>query len=102
MKKPPTAAQKRHWSDIIELGCILRHTIVGHFCRGRMTIHHCGTGAGGRANHSNVICLCEEYHQGRNGIDGKQAYTKRTWQEAFGSEIGLMVRTQELLDAKKA
>ena len=95
--KPATTAQRRVWSQIIELGCIVGPSA---YCEGRLTIHHCGTGAGGRKNHDHVICLCWGHHQGKHGIDG-QVMSKRQWQEKYGSEIGLMVKTQELLDAQK-
>lgn len=101
--KPPTAAQKRHWACIIDLGqCAVGPSSE---CRGRLTIHHCGTGMGGRKNHSHVLGLCEEHHQGKLGIDGKDGkakFTKRTWQEHYGTEIGLMVKQQEALDARQS
>lgn len=94
--RPANAEERRHWSAIVELGCIVGPSL---HCCGRMTIHHCGTGAGGRKNHKDVICLCEGHHQGPEGIDGG-VLGKRRWQEKFGSEISLMVKTQELLDGQ--
>lgn len=92
--RPANTAERRRWSAIIDLGCIVGPSL---HCQGRMTIHHCGTGSGGRKNHMDVICLCWGHHQGREGIDG-QVMSKRQWQEKYGTEIGLMVKTQELLD----
>lgn len=63
---------------------------------GRITIHHCGTGAGGRKDHDKVLPLCHEHHQGELGIDGKRMFTKRTWQERYGSEDSLMIILKQL------
>lgn len=93
--RPANTAERRHWAAIIDLGCIVGPST---HCNGRLTIHHCGTGGGGRKDHRKVLCLCWGHHQGLEGIDGKQNHTKRSWQEKYGTEIGLMVKTQELLD----
>ena len=89
--------ERRFWSQIIDLGCIVGPSL---HCNGRLTIHHCGTGAGGRKNHKHVICLCWSHHQGAEGIDG-QRMSKRQWQEKYGSEVSLIVKTQDKLDALK-
>lgn len=92
-----TVAIKKLWTAIIELGCIVGPST---YCQGRLTIHHCGTGAGGRKNDKNVICLCWGHHLGREGIDG-QKLSKRGWQAKYGSEVSLMVKTQDMLDEQK-
>jgi len=94
--RPANAAERRMWAQIIDLGCIVGPSV---HCRGRMTIHHCGTGAGGRKDHTKVICLCEGHHLGPEGIDG-QRLSKRQWQEKYGSEVSLMVKTQDRLDTR--
>ena len=94
--KPPTAAQKRRRSAILELGCIVGIIFGQHHCKGRPTWHHCGTGAGGRKNHDYTICLCWEHHQGDDGIDG-QRISKRAWQEKWATETILFDKTEQLL-----
>lgn len=90
--KPPTAAQRRRWDRISKLGCI----VASSHCMGRITIHHCGTGAGGRKDHDKVLPLCHEHHQGHLGIDGKRAFTKRSWQDRYGSEDQLMEQLKQM------
>lgn len=68
-------------------------------CSGRITVHHCFTGGGGRKDHDKTIPLCHSHHLGPEGIDGKRM-SKRAWQEKYGSEASLMVKTQDLLDKK--
>ena len=77
------------------LGCI-----VGPFgCnyQGRdTTLHHCGTGAGGRKDHMKVIPLCHGHHLGKEGIDGK-SMSKRAWQEKWATEEILHEATEAML-----
>lgn len=94
MTKAATRAQRQRWSDIIELGCIVGPVAT---CGGRLTIHHCGTGAGGRKDHDKVICLCWNHHQGKYGIDGKQIFTKKSWQAHYGTETELIEETERRL-----
>lgn len=91
--KAPTAAQRRRWGIIAELGCVVAGSSP---CEGRVTIHHCGTGAGGRKDHDKVVGLCWGHHLGRQGIDG-QHMSKRQWQEKYGTETILLKRTKQLL-----
>lgn len=93
--RPKNAAESKHWENVLGLG----KCMVGPFgCRGRLTIHHCGTGAGGRKDHMKVLPLCEEHHQGREGIDGK-AMSKRDWQEKYGTEDFLLFKLEALLNS---
>lgn len=79
------AAERRYWSRVVACGCI-----VGPLgCAGRVTIHHCFTGGGGRKNHKLVLPLCWGHHLGPDGIDGKRL-SKREWQEKHGAESYLM------------
>lgn len=91
--KPPIAEQKRRWSALVELGCIVGPSV---YCEGRITVHHCHTGAGGRKNHDKTIPLCWGHHLGPEGIDG-QRMSKRQWQEKYGSEDSLLALTEEKL-----
>lgn len=91
--RPPNAEEKKHWDRVLALGIC----IVGCGCRGRLTIHHCGTGAGGRKDHMKVIPLCYEHHQGAEGIDGKRM-SKRAWQEKYNTEGYYLKKLDALLD----
>lgn len=93
MANQPTAAQKRRWSLITKLGCIVGPSV---YCNGRITIHHCGTGGGGRKDHDKVMPLCWEHHLGAEGIDGKKM-SKRAWQDKYYSEAVLLVRVENLM-----
>lgn len=95
--KVPTASERRRWSAIVALGCIVGLLSGKHGCKGHPTVHHCGTGAGGRKKHWFTICLCWGHHQGEEGIDGKQNFTKRNWQDNYGTETFLFDKTERLL-----
>lgn len=88
--KAPTAAQKRRFDDMVSLGCIVGPST---YCEGRITIHHCFTGAGGRKDHSKTIPICWGHHLGAEGIDGKRM-SKRAWQEKYGTEAELLEKTE--------
>jgi hypothetical protein len=90
-----TRQERMQWEKIRALGCILDNKLE---CSGRITIHHCGTGAGGRKDHAKVIPLCHEHHQGHSGIDGKRM-SKREWQTQYGSEEKLLKRVQRRLES---
>lgn len=77
MAKAPTAAQRRRWDRVANLGCLL--------CGGPATIHHLFTGAGGRKNHDRVAPLCYWHHLGPEGIDGRKL-SKKQWQEIHMTE----------------
>lgn len=84
--RPANAKERRYWDAAAKTGCI-----VGPAgCSGRITIHHCGTGAGGRKDHMRILPLCEAHHLGPEGIDGKRM-SKREWQVKYVSEAKLMV-----------
>lgn len=91
--KPPTADQKRRYIAIADLGCIVGPSV---FCAGRITIHHCFTGGGGRKDHDKTIPLCWEHHMGAQGIDG-QRFSKRGWQAIYGTETELLEKVNGLL-----
>lgn len=94
--RPPTKQEKLHWARVAALGCIVQGYTP---CEGRVTIHHCGTGAGGRKDHSKVIGLCWGHHLGSEGIDGKRM-SKRAWQDKYGCEEKLLKRTERRLKAE--
>lgn len=93
-KKQATKAEKEHMSRVADLGCII------HNCGGPATIHHCGTGAGGRRDHMKVLPLCHYHHQGDEGIDAKHngsPQSKRAWQRKYGTEEELLAEVDRLL-----
>ncbi len=85
----PTAAQKRHFEKLAELGCII--------CSGPAEIHHCFTGMGSKKNHDNVIPLCPMHH--RTGGYGIAIHpNKKAFASNFGSEQELLEKCHELLN----
>ena len=92
--KPATAAQRRVWDRLTELGCIVCGSHVA------VTRHHCGTGAGGRKNHDFVIPLCHYHHQGEMGIDRREyGATEKVidWEATFGTEKELHAKAMNLI-----
>lgn len=92
--KAPTKAQRLEWGKIAALGCIAP-LMIGR-CNQAATIHHCGTGAGGRKDHDFVIGLCHEHHMGKFGIDSGN-FSKRGWQTVYDTEENLWKLTHKLL-----
>ena len=90
-----TAEQIRYREEKVRpLGCILNLMVgVYHHCQGRTTIHHCGTGGGGRKDHWKIVPLCQSMHTGPGGIDGR-VISKKAWQETYTTE-GEMLETVE-------
>jgi hypothetical protein len=89
-----TEAQKKRWDSLVHIGCILNRMNVPHECRGRITIHHLFTGAGGRKNHDLVAPLCANMHIGSGGIDGRQKLSKRAWQETYCTEAAILAAVE--------
>jgi hypothetical protein len=92
--RAPNAEERRHWDRVGKLPCM-----VGPVnCRGRITIHHTGTGGGGRKNHMKVLPICEHHHLGDEGIDslaGKMS--RREWEERFGTEAELLEKLENIM-----
>jgi len=92
----PTKKQRGMWSKIAELGCA-----VSGCDRHDITIHHCGTGGGGRKNHDYVIGLCRYHHQGAMGIDRREYGASEEvidWEGLFGTERELFEKAMSLLN----
>lgn len=89
MSKQPTKEEREYWAKLADLGCIVNG------CRRRASIHHCGTGAGGRKNHSKVIPLCHKHHQGDEGI---HTIGRKLWQIIYGTEEYLMNKAREMIN----
>lgn len=86
--RAPNAEERALWHQLLKLPCAVKLFRPVTPCDGRMTIHHCGTGGGGRRNHELVLAICAFHHFGAEGIDGKK-YSKRGWQDVYGSETEL-------------
>lgn len=66
-----------------------------------LSIHHCGTGGGGRKNHDYVIPLCHYHHQGAMGIDRREYGASEEvidWEGLFGTERELFEKAMSLLN----
>jgi hypothetical protein len=87
MTKPPTKAQREHWSRVAAAGCMV--------CGMPPEIHHCFTGGGGRKNHDLVIGLCHLHHRGKLGI---HFMGRKKWQPLFGYEKDLLDRLNRIID----
>ena len=96
-KNVVTVLIRRYWKAVAAVGCIVKGSTP---CEGRITIHHCGTGAGGRKDHMKVIPLCWMHHLGPHGIDGKRM-SKREWQDKYGTEIVLLKRLERYLKLER-
>jgi len=86
MSNAPTKEQKAKWEKMRALGCVL--------CGATASIHHCGTGMGGRKDHDKVAPLCHEHHQGKQGI---HTLGRKRWQQIYGTEQELMAKVDRLL-----
>jgi hypothetical protein len=97
--KAPTKEQRQRWDEITQLGC----PVNNWECTPRViTIHHCGTEAGGRKDHDKVIGLCFNHHLSKDyGIDGRGRYSKITWQEHYNTEQYYLDKLEKLLELKK-
>lgn len=87
----PTAADRAHWEAVRALGCM-----AGGCGRADPEVHHCGTGGGGRKDHSRVIGLCELHHRGRLGI---HTLSRRVWEPLYGREADHLARVARLLSS---
>lgn len=92
-KNTATTLIRRYWKAVAAIGCIVTGSTP---CEGRITIHHCGTGGGGRKDHRKVLPLCWGHHLGPEGIDGKRM-SKRDWQDKYGTELVLLKRLERLI-----
>ena len=65
------AVESAWMGRVAAVGCVMC-MIQGITQSGRTTVHHIkeGTGIGERSQHYLTVALCEEHHQGANGIHG--------------------------------
>ena len=81
MPNNPTAAQKKRWGKVRELGCLV--------CGAWPEIHHCFTQSGGRKNNNLVIPLCSIHHRHQGEGVSFHPFWK-AWQKIYGSEAELL------------
>ena len=86
MSKTPTLEEKRHMGRVQQLGCIV--------CAGPASVHHAGTGAGGRRDHMKVLPLCYYHHQGEQGI---HTLGRKRWGAVYGTEDELLAKVDAAL-----
>lgn len=95
-KRKPTAADKRHFSVVSGLGCIV---CLNNGTPGTPSeIHHPRSlgGMGLKADHKFVLPLCPFHH--RLGGKGEAIHAgRKSWEEKFGSEQKLLEQVQSLL-----
>jgi hypothetical protein len=91
-----TKAERKHYSDLVQLGCIA--CIVKSFGYSIPEIHHARVGVGmGQKNHyTKAIGLCPPHH--RTGGHGVAIHAgQETWEANFGTETELLEKTNQLL-----
>lgn len=87
-KKSPTAADKRRWSKLLDMGCILCGSPEVH-------IHHLtGAGMGMKSPHQETIPLCADHHVGPAGI---HQIGRRTWEATYGRQEDLLEKVNRRL-----
>ena len=87
-KKNLTAADKRYFAKVFELGCCI--------CQMPPEIHHkTGAGMARKSHNSNVMPLCPDHH--RLGMNGKLAIHAgvETWEAEHGTQDYWIEWTQD-------
>ena len=89
MSNKPTAAQKKHFQAIVDMGCVI--------CGSPCEIHHLLTGCGmGQRDHDRVVGLCPLHHRlGNYGVAIHAGI--KGFEYANGSETYLLDKTRRLL-----
>ncbi len=92
----PTAAQKRYWSQLAELGCIACRKDGVH--NTHVSIHHIEGRVKSDA-HWLVLPLCGPHHQHRDdsGVIGVHPY-KSTFQARYGKQLDLAKECAAMVD----
>lgn len=90
-----TKREKLYMDSVASLGCVIQNG-----CKGRITIHHCGTYMGGGRNHFRTVGLCWLHHLGPEGIDGKHM-SKRKWEDKYGTEEDHLETVRNLINQEK-
>jgi len=98
MKRPATAAERKHMGRVAALGCIL----CDHLNLGTTPaqVHHIreGQGMSQRANNFLTIPLCPTHHTGKPGIHGLGT---KAFERTYGvTELDLLAMTIERLGAQ--
>ena len=85
----PTAAHKRRFTALAEMGCII--------CGAPANVHHCKTYMGGRKDHNKTIPLCNMHHSplGEHGVALHAG--RAAWEGIFGTEEELLEKVNARL-----
>lgn len=89
----PTKAEKKYWNKLCDLGCIACRTYLGKR-NDYVSIHHIN----GRTKpncHKDVLPLCFEHHQGREGI---HFMSRKVWEQKYGKQEDLKKLCNKLLE----
>lgn len=97
MKKPPTAAERRHMDRVAGLGCVVCLNLG--YEDSPAEIHHIKhqTGIGRKSSNFEVLPLCPLHH--RNGGYGIAFDAGRgLWEHKYGSQLELLEQVRGMLD----
>lgn len=98
----PTAAEKRHWARVIELGCLVTRTpyVEGREGPYRVTLHHARNGsmtargidrmAGRKTHNMLVIPIIQLIHIGPYGIDGQPRMPVGAWERRHRTQAEMI------------
>ena len=97
MANNPTAAQKRFWGKVFEVGCIPCH-LEGKFSFPE--IHH--VKKHGRRDHSLVYGCCPAHHRPTAGVTGvmNRHGNPKEFSEKYGTDAELYRKCMELIGEK--
>lgn len=93
----PTKAEKAHWDNVAQLGCIACR--IDGYRNPLVSIHHT-QGRTKKGAHMLVLGLCAGHHQDGTGNDKKMIAIhpfKRKFCEKYGSQQELLIKTNQLL-----
>ncbi len=80
----PTKKEKKYWSDLSDLGCVVCRTYRGQI-NTYVSIHHID-GRTKKGCHMKVLPLCYQHHQGKEGI---HFISRKVWEQKYGKQEDL-------------
>ena len=96
-----TKTERAHWNLVAELGCL--PCAKDGFLNTYVSIHHCD-GRTKPGAHMKVLALCAGHHQKGTNINAPHMIAihpdKRRFQEMYGTQQELMLKTNLLLKKK--
>jgi hypothetical protein len=94
-----TKSEKKHMSQVAQLGCVVCFRIHGPHEPGPVELHHPRSGVGMAMKSSNmdVIPLCVQHHRGNMGIHGMG---RKAFEARYGfTEMELLEDVRQKIDA---